>query len=138
VRDIIATFGRVLGREVRYEEISDEEWRRDALARGINRHAVEHLSHLWRALRTAGRGLDASRSEITNTIEKVGGAKPKSCEEFVREEQDAFMDALRSKSPMEGSCLQLPGVASNAPPEQRPLRLSRRMALPEPAALKNL
>jgi uncharacterized protein YbjT (DUF2867 family) len=97
VRDIIATFGRVLGREVRYEEISDEEWRRDALARGINRHAVEHLSHLWRALRTAGRGLDASRFEITNTIEKVGGAKPKSFEEFVREEQDAFMDALRSK-----------------------------------------
>lgn len=97
VRDIVATLGRVLGREVHYEEISDEEWRRDALARGINQHAVEHLSHLWRALRTAGRSLDTSRFEVTDTIEKLGGAKPKSFEEFVREEQDALVDPLRSK-----------------------------------------
>src|SRR5260370_5066697 len=46
LRDIIATFGRGLGREVRYEEISDEEGRSDALTRGVNPHAVEHLSHL--------------------------------------------------------------------------------------------
>jgi uncharacterized protein YbjT (DUF2867 family) len=84
VGDIIATLGRVLGKEVHYEEISDEEWRRGALARGINQHAVEHLSHLWRALRTAGRSPDTARFEVTDTIEKLGGAKPKSFEEFVR------------------------------------------------------
>src|SRR6202030_94803 len=61
LRDIIATFGRVLGRDVRYEEISDDEWRRDALARGFNQHAVEHLSQLWRALRGAGRDPESAR-----------------------------------------------------------------------------
>src|SRR5260221_2882160 len=48
LKEIIATFARVLGKNVRYEEISDEEWRRDALARGYNAHAIEHLSSLWR------------------------------------------------------------------------------------------
>src|SRR5712671_6331287 len=51
LREIIATFGRVLGREVRCEEISDEEWRSGALARGVSQHAVEHLSNLWRTFR---------------------------------------------------------------------------------------
>src|SRR6266446_4223410 len=42
LRDIIATFGRVLGKDVRYEEISDEQWRSEAQARGLNAHALEH------------------------------------------------------------------------------------------------
>jgi uncharacterized protein YbjT (DUF2867 family) len=88
LRDIIATFGRVLGRDIQYEEISDEEWRRDAVARGYDPHAVEHLSQLWRALRSAG---SESRSfAVTDIIEKLGGAEPKSFEEFVREERSAL------------------------------------------------
>jgi uncharacterized protein YbjT (DUF2867 family) len=86
IREIIATLGRVLGKEVHYEEISDEEWRSNALARGINQHAVEHLSNLWRSLRTAGMRPETSRFEVTETIEKLGGAKPKTFEEFVRED----------------------------------------------------
>jgi uncharacterized protein YbjT (DUF2867 family) len=34
LKDIIETFGRVLGKDVRYEEISDDEWRSETLARG--------------------------------------------------------------------------------------------------------
>src|SRR5215204_4721733 len=49
LREIVETFGRVLGREVRYQEITDEQWRDGALARGFNQHAVDHLSQLWRA-----------------------------------------------------------------------------------------
>src|ERR1700692_4274969 len=49
LKEIIATFGRVLAKDVRYEEISDDEWRRDAIARGYNAHAVAHLSALWKA-----------------------------------------------------------------------------------------
>lgn len=90
LRDIIATLGRVLGRDVRYEEISDEEWRRDALARGINQHAVEHLSQLWRALRSAGLDPANARFAVTDSIETLGGAKPKTFEAFVREEQGAL------------------------------------------------
>jgi len=93
LRDIIATFGRVLGRDVQYEEISDEEWRRDALARGYGPHAVEHLSQLWRSLRSASS--ESRRLEVTDTIEKLGGARSKSFEEFVREEQSALMAESR-------------------------------------------
>jgi uncharacterized protein YbjT (DUF2867 family) len=88
LREIIATFGRVLGREVRYEEISDEEWRSGALARGISHHAVDHLSNLWRTFR--GFAQRPQRFDITDTIETLGGARPKTFEAFVREEQDAL------------------------------------------------
>jgi uncharacterized protein YbjT (DUF2867 family) len=90
LRDIIATFGRVLGRDIRYEEISDAQWRDAALARGFNAHAVEHLSQLWRFFRQSGLVPDAFRSEFTETVKILGGADPKTFEAFVREEQGAF------------------------------------------------
>jgi uncharacterized protein YbjT (DUF2867 family) len=93
LQEIIATFGRVLGRSVHYQEISDEQWRRDALARGYNEHAVEHLSSLWRAIRSAGITPDDPRYGATETIEKIGGAAPKSFETFVREHRDEFTPA---------------------------------------------
>src|ERR1700737_3370293 len=87
LKEIIATFGRVLAKDVRYEEISGDEWRRDALARGYNAHALEHLSALWKALRAAGLDPQTARFAVTDTIEKLGGARPKSFETFVREGQ---------------------------------------------------
>src|SRR5260370_1079880 len=99
LRDIIATFGRVLAREVRYEEISDEEWRRDALARGVNQHAVEHLCQLWRSIRSAGLGPEAARFEVTDTIERLSGAQPKTFEEVVRDEQTALMPEMSPSIP---------------------------------------
>jgi uncharacterized protein YbjT (DUF2867 family) len=87
LREILAAFSRVLNRDVRYEAISDDEWRNNALARGINAHAVEHLSHLWRAIRLANTEPQAPRFAITDTIEVIGGAKPKTLNEFLREER---------------------------------------------------
>lgn len=86
LRQIIAAFGRVLDREVRYEEISDDDWRRKALARGLNAHAVEHLSQLWRFLRLAGSRTGLPAYEVTDTIKTLGGAEPKSFETFLREQ----------------------------------------------------
>jgi uncharacterized protein YbjT (DUF2867 family) len=91
LKEIIATFGRVLAKDVRYEEIADDEWRRDALARGYNAHALEHLSALWKALRAAGLDPQIARFAVTDTIEKLGGAKPKTFETFVREGQNELM-----------------------------------------------
>ncbi len=88
LREIIATFGRVLDRDVRYEEISDEEWRRNALALGASQHAVEHLSNLWRTFR--GFAQNPRSFAVTETIEELGGAKPKTFEAFVRQEQEAL------------------------------------------------
>jgi uncharacterized protein YbjT (DUF2867 family) len=87
LKEIIATFARELGRDVRYEEISDEEWRRDALARGYNAHAVEHLSSLWRAIRGAAIDPKDPRYAVTGAIEEIGGLKPKTFAAFVREGQ---------------------------------------------------
>ena len=87
LKDIIATFGRVLAKDVRYVEITDEEWRGDALSRGYNPHAVTHLSALWKALRAAGLDPERARFAVTDTIEKIGGARPKTFEQFVREQQ---------------------------------------------------
>jgi uncharacterized protein YbjT (DUF2867 family) len=86
LRDILAVLSRVLNRELVYQEISDDDWRRDALARGVNSHAIEHLSHLWRALRSADSTAAASRLAVTDTIEALGGSKPKTFEMFVRQE----------------------------------------------------
>src|ERR1700676_471439 len=85
LQDIIATFGRVLAKNVRYEEITDDEWRRAALARDVNAHALEHLSALWKALRTAGLDPQRARFAVTDTIERLGGAHPNTFEAFVRE-----------------------------------------------------
>jgi uncharacterized protein YbjT (DUF2867 family) len=87
LREIIATFARVLGKNVRYEEISDEEWRSHAAARGYNAHAIAHLSALWRALRSAAIDPGDPRYAVTDAIEKIGGARPKTFEAFVREGQ---------------------------------------------------
>ena len=91
LKDIIATFARVLGKDVRYEEISDEQWRSEAQARGLNAHALEHLSSLWKALRAAGLNPETARFAVTDTIEKLGGARPKTFESFVREGQSELM-----------------------------------------------
>ena len=85
LKEIIATFAREFGRDVRYEEISDEEWRRDALARGYNTHSVEHLSSLWRAIRGAAIDPKDPRYAVTDAIEEIGGMKPKTFATFVRE-----------------------------------------------------
>lgn len=85
VRDVVETFARVLERDAHYEEITDGQWRSEALARGWNAHAVEHLSSLWRSLRAASATAEAARFSATDTIEKIGGARPKTFEQFIRE-----------------------------------------------------
>ena len=87
IKEIVGAFARVLNRDIHYEEITDEQWRSDVLARGWNVHAVEHLSSLWKSLRAASLSVEAARFAVTDTIEKIGGARPKTFEQFVREQQ---------------------------------------------------
>jgi uncharacterized protein YbjT (DUF2867 family) len=85
LRDIIATFERVLGRNVRYQEVPDKAWADVALSRGFNQHAVEHLSKLWQAIRTSTLSY-----EVPDTIFKLTGESPKTFEGFLREQKDVF------------------------------------------------
>ena len=87
IKEIVGAFARVLDRDIHYEEITDEQWRGEVLARGWNAHAVEHLSSLWKSLRAASLSAEAARFAVTDTIEKIGGARPKTFEQFVREQR---------------------------------------------------
>jgi uncharacterized protein YbjT (DUF2867 family) len=91
LKEIIATFARVLGRDVRYEAISDDEWRRNAQERNYNPHAIEHLSALWRAIRSAAIDPKDPRYAPNGTIETIGGEKPKTFKAFVRDMQGELM-----------------------------------------------
>jgi hypothetical protein len=93
LKEIITTFGRVLGRDIRYEEISDDEWKVNAASRGYNEHAIAHLSSLWKALRSAAIDPNDPRYGVSATIESIGGARPKSFEAFVREGQSELLKA---------------------------------------------
>jgi len=91
LKEIIATFARVLAKDVHYQEISDDEWRRHAASRNYNPHAIEHLSSLWRAIRGAAIDPNDPNYAMTDTIEKIGGAKPKTFEAFVQEGQSELL-----------------------------------------------
>jgi uncharacterized protein YbjT (DUF2867 family) len=79
VQEIVATLSAGLGREIGYENVTDEAWA-EAAGRRINAHAVAHLSKLWAALRSGPQEV-----EVTDTIEKLGGRRPKTFAEFVAE-----------------------------------------------------
>jgi uncharacterized protein YbjT (DUF2867 family) len=90
VKEIVAAMARGLGREVAYQDVSDEVWAEAASGR-INAHAVAHLSKLWATFRTR-----PVHYEVTDTIEKLSGRKPKTFAEFVAEEKLTF--AARGES----------------------------------------
>lgn len=82
VNDIVASVARVLGKEVRYVDISDDEWREMALAQGVNAHSVRHLSALWKSLRAAGG--ETERFSVADPA--LFGEIPKNFVQFVRDE----------------------------------------------------
>ncbi len=84
VKEIVASLASGLDRNVTYQDVSDEFWAEAAGGR-INAHAVAHLSKLWANLRSQPRTF-----EVTDTIEQLGGRRPKTFAEFVVEEQDSF------------------------------------------------
>jgi hypothetical protein len=78
---------------VRYQEVPDKAWAEVALSRGFNQHAVEHLSKLWHALRAGARSF-----EVPDTILNLAGKNPKTFEEFLQEQKDAFRPQSASAS----------------------------------------
>lgn len=84
VRAIVATLSHVLAKDIHYKNIPDEQWRKMALEDGANAHAVEHLSHLWRFLRSQSEHQSRERFQITTeTYERFGHFQPRSLEDFL-------------------------------------------------------
>jgi uncharacterized protein YbjT (DUF2867 family) len=84
VQEIVTSLAAGLDRDVTYQDVSDELWAEAAGSR-INAHAIAHLSKLWANLRTRPREF-----EVTDTIEEIGGRRPKTFAEFVAEEHQSF------------------------------------------------
>jgi uncharacterized protein YbjT (DUF2867 family) len=91
-KEIAEAFGVILGRSVRYVEISDQQWASAASALGVNTVAVEHLSHLWRYLRSRPPDFQASYS-ITDAFEHFTSQPPQSLPQFLQEHKDLFAQA---------------------------------------------
>jgi uncharacterized protein YbjT (DUF2867 family) len=92
--EIVDAFAGVLGRPIRYVEITDDQWASAASAAGLPDVAVEHLTHLWRYLRTRSpeyQGL----YHISDTFERFTGRPPQSLTEFLAEHEDLFAEAAR-------------------------------------------
>jgi uncharacterized protein YbjT (DUF2867 family) len=93
VRDILGDLSKAYHREVKYIAIGDEDWRRAAAERGVNPHALAHLSQLWTFFRASNRS-GGPAYEVTDTIERISGAKPTTFSEFLK---DSMQDSTAVK-----------------------------------------
>jgi uncharacterized protein YbjT (DUF2867 family) len=87
VKEVVTSLARGLDRAVTFRHVPDEVWAEMASTR-INAHAVAHLSKLWANFRDLRPG--STDFTVTDTIEKLGGRKPKTFDEFVIEEKSTF------------------------------------------------
>ena len=90
--EIADAFGQIQGRSVGYVEISDKQWASAASAAGVNAVAVEHLTHLWRYLRTLPPEYQAFY-HTSDAFEEFTGRPPQSLAQFLREQKDLFAEA---------------------------------------------
>jgi uncharacterized protein YbjT (DUF2867 family) len=82
--DIANTLTTVLGRPIRYMEITDEQWVQ-AVRERINAHAVDHLSHLWQFFRESRfRKGENGFLPTTSEIRALTGTEPQTLEQFFR------------------------------------------------------
>jgi uncharacterized protein YbjT (DUF2867 family) len=91
-KEIAETLSQILGRSVDYVEIGEEEWASTVSALGVNAVAVEHLTHLWRFLRTLPLEYQALY-HVTDAFEDLTGEPPKSLAHFLQEHKDLFVQA---------------------------------------------
>ena len=91
-KEIADAFGQILGRSVGYVEISDTQWASAASAAGVNAVAVEHLTHLWRYLRTRPPEYQAFY-HTSDAFEEFTGRPPRSLAQFLQEHKDLFAEA---------------------------------------------
>jgi len=90
--EIADAFAEILGRPVQYVEITDDQWAGAASGSGLPDVAVEHLSHLWRYLRTRPTEYQALY-HVSDTFERFTGRAPRSLTEFLAEHADLFAGA---------------------------------------------
>ncbi len=74
----------ILDPESKFAPIGDEEARERLLARGLPPPVAAALVSLWRGVR------DGKLADVTDTVERVLGRKPRTFAEWARENAAAF------------------------------------------------
>lgn len=87
---IAAKLSAVTGREIRYEPLSDAEWFRQMLARGLPAAAARSMLSLYQAYREADPG------PVTGWVEILTARSPRSFDAFAREHADRFKSPATS------------------------------------------
>jgi uncharacterized protein YbjT (DUF2867 family) len=82
--EIIAKIGSFIGKPLRYETISDEEERRQPLARNRPAPLTEAVITVFRAMR------EGRLAKVTDTVERVLGRKPLCFDRWVEQNAAAF------------------------------------------------
>ena len=81
---VAETMSRVLGREVRYEQVSPEQQRSALLTAGVPEWLAEGLLELGEVSRSGGA------AGVTDEVQKATGTPARSLEEFVAEHRAVF------------------------------------------------
>ena len=89
VNEIASILSAVLNRPIKYVNIPDERWIQ-AVQDRINSHALQHLSSLWRFFRTSGIRKGEPEFKVSETIERLTGARPQNLEQFFRINMGSF------------------------------------------------
>jgi uncharacterized protein YbjT (DUF2867 family) len=89
VNEIVSILSAVLNRPIQYVNIPDERWIQ-AVQDRINRHALKHLSSLWRFFRTSGIRKGEQGLKVSEAIERLTGASPQNLEQFFRINMESF------------------------------------------------
>jgi uncharacterized protein YbjT (DUF2867 family) len=82
--EVTAKLGAAIGRQLRFQPISDEEARRCYAATGASSPETEAHVSLWRAIR------EGRLANITDNIERILGQKPISMDRWATENAGAF------------------------------------------------
>lgn len=82
--EVTAKLGAAIGRQLRFQPISDEEARQRYAATGTSSRETEAHVRLWRAIR------EGRLANITDNIERILGRKPIAMDQWAMENAGAF------------------------------------------------
>jgi uncharacterized protein YbjT (DUF2867 family) len=85
--DVAKTLGKVSGREIRYVEITPEDYKKASLGAGAPETYVDALLDLYRYYR------EGKAAETTDTVRSVTGREPVTFERFARDHASAWKKA---------------------------------------------
>jgi uncharacterized protein YbjT (DUF2867 family) len=83
-REAAAVLSEVLGREIRFTELTDEDARAGMIARGLPEFHADYLIGVARAYR------DGGAERVTSTITDLTGVPPRSFADFIRDHAAYF------------------------------------------------